>query len=177
MFVLEELEHAKRRRAEILGELKGFGGAQDASHVTDPHPEGRGAAMCMSRALADAQLNPEDIDYINAHGTATVANDKMETHAIKKAFGDHAYAIPISSTKSMVGHSTTAAGAIELVACLMTVRQGVIHPTINYTTPDPQCDLDYVPNTARQLSVRHVLSNSFGFGGYNVALIVSRFDG
>ena len=175
--VLENLDHARRRGAEIWGELTGFGAAQDAYRVTDAHPEGRGAASSIQRALDDARLNPEDIDYINAHGTGTVVNDKVETAAIKRVFGRHAYRVPISSSKSMMGHLTTAGGAVELVIAMLTVRNGVLPPTINYETPDPECDLDYVPNTAREVPCRHVLSNSLGFGGQNAALVVSRYDG
>ena len=175
--VLEELEHAKRRRVEIWAELSGYGSTQDAFRITDLHPEGRGAATCIRLALADARLNPDDIDYINAHGTGTVVNDRVETLVVKRTFGQLAYKVPMSSTKSMMGHSTTAGGATELVASLMAIRMGVVPPTINYETPDPQCDLDYVPNTAREIPCRHVLSNSFGFGGQNVALIVSRYNG
>ncbi|OHB84626.1 MAG: beta-ketoacyl-[acyl-carrier-protein] synthase II [Planctomycetes bacterium RBG_16_64_12] len=175
--VLEASEHARSRGAEIWGELTGYGTAQDAFSLSEPHPQGRGAVTSMQLALADARLNPQDIDYINAHGTSTVVNDKIETLAIKQVFGDEAYRVPISSTKSMMGHFTTAGGAIELVVGLMAARTGVLPPTINYETPDPECDLDYVPNTAREIDCRHVLSNSLGFGGQNAALIVSRFDG
>jgi len=176
MVVLESLEHAQRRGAEILAELTGYGSAQDAFRITDVHPEGRGAATCISLALKDADLQPEQISYVNAHGTGTVLNDKVETLAIKRVFGDTAYRVPISSTKSMLGHFTTAGGAIELVISTMAIRNGVLPPTINYETSDPDCDLDYVPNTAREITCRHVLSNSFGFGGQNVALVVSQFD-
>ena len=177
VLVLEELEHAKRRGAEIWGELTGYGSAQDAFRITDSHPEGRGAASCIKRALADARLNPDDIDYINAHGSSTEVNDRVETIAVKRALGDGAYRIPISSTKSMTGHLTTAGGAVELVSCLLVIRNGVVPPTINYETPDPECDLDCVPNEAREISCQHVMSNSFGFGGQNAALIVSRYHG
>jgi 3-oxoacyl-[acyl-carrier-protein] synthase II len=176
MVVLESLEHAQRRGAEILAELTGYGSAQDAFRITDVHPEGRGAASCMSLALKDADLTPEQISYVNAHGTGTILNDKVETLAIKRVFGDDAYHVPISSTKSMLGHFTTAGGAIELVVGIMAIRTGVLPPTINYETADPDCDLDYVPNVARERFCRHVLSNSFGFGGQNAALIVSQFD-
>lgn len=176
MVVLESLEHAQRRGAEILAELTGYGSAQDAYRITDTHPEGRGAVSCMTSALADANLTPELISYVNAHGTGTVLNDKIETIAIKRVFGDDAYHVPISSTKSMLGHFTTAGGAIELVIGVMAIRSGVVPPTINYETADPECDLDYVPNIARERNCRHVLSNSFGFGGQNVALVVSRYD-
>ena len=174
--VLEELEHAQARGAEILGELTGFASGHDAYRVTDTHPEGRGYVHCVQQALKQANLNFTDIDYINAHGTSTVMNDRIETVAIKNAFGRQAYRIPISSTKSMMGHSTTACGAMEMIVALMAVRTGVVPPTINYEVPDPHCDLDYVPNTAREIACRHVLSNSLGFGGQNAALLVSRFD-
>ena len=176
MVVLESLEHARRRGAEILGELTGYGSAQDAFRITDVHPEGRGAASSITNALKDADISPYEISYVNAHGTGTVLNDKIETLAIKRVFGDDAYRVPVSSTKSMLGHFTTAGGAIELVVAIMAIRSGVLPPTINYENADPDCDLDYVPNTARETVCRHVLSNSFGFGGQNVALVVSQFD-
>jgi 3-oxoacyl-[acyl-carrier-protein] synthase II len=176
MVVLESLEHARRRGAEILGELTGYGSAQDAFRITDVHPEGRGAASSITNALKDADISPYEISYVNAHGTGTVLNDKIETLAIKRVFGDDAYRVPVSSTKSMLGHFTTAGGAIELVVAVMAIRSGVLPPTINYENADPDCDLDYVPNTARETVCRHVLSNSFGFGGQNVALVVSQFD-
>lgn len=174
--VLEELEHARRRGAFIWGELSGFGSAQDAYRITDTHPEGRGTIAAIGRALDDARLEGEEIDYVNAHGTGTQLNDRVETLALKQAFGEHAYHVPISSTKSMLGHATTACGAIEAAISVLAVHQGVIPPTINHDNPDPDCDLDYVPNTARELTLRHVLSNSIGFGGQNAALVVSRFD-
>jgi 3-oxoacyl-[acyl-carrier-protein] synthase II len=174
--ILESLEHARRRGAEIWAELTGYGSAQDAFRITDVHPEGRGGATCMRRALMDADIEPSRISYVNAHGTGTVLNDKVETLAIKQVFGDDAYRVPVSSTKSMLGHFTTAGGAIELVVGIMAIRSGVLPPTINYETADPDCDLDYVPNVARETACRHVLSNSFGFGGQNVALVVSQFD-
>jgi 3-oxoacyl-[acyl-carrier-protein] synthase II len=174
LVVLEELEHARKRGAEIWGEVAGYGSSQNAFRITDSHPEGRGISDCVESALRDARLNPEQIDYINAHGTGTVENDRVETLGLKKVFGEHAYKVPVSSTKSMVGHLTTGCGALELVVCLMTLREGVAHPTINYETPDPDCDLDYVPNAAREVPCRHVLSTNFGFGGQNAALVVSR---
>ena len=177
MVVLEELEHAKRRGARIHGEVIGYGSTADAYRITDTHPEGRGAAACITMALADAGLGTGDIDYINAHGTSTDVNDKVETLAIKKVFGERAYKIPVSSTKSMLGHLIAAAGATELIVCLLAIRDGVLPPTINYETPDPNCDLDYVPNKAREGKCDRALSNSFGFGGQNIALIVSRFSG
>jgi len=176
MVVLEELEHARRRNADVLAEVTGYGSTADAFRVTDSHPDGRGAIACMKGALKDAGLGPEEIDYINAHGTSTQVNDRVETLAIKQVFGPQAYKIPVSSSKSMLGHLIAAAGAVELIICVMVLRQGVIPPTINYQTPDPDCDLDYVPNVAREKRCRHVLSNSFGFGGQNISLIVSRFD-
>jgi 3-oxoacyl-[acyl-carrier-protein] synthase II len=176
MLVLEELEHAKKRRAHIYAELTGYGSTADAFRVTDSHPEGRGAIACIQAALKDAALPPSEIGYINAHGTSTQVNDKVETLAIKHVFGDGAYTVPISSSKSMIGHLIAAAGAVELITCVMALRQSVLPPTINYETPDPECDLDYIPNTAREKRVQHVLSNSFGFGGQNISLIVSRFD-
>jgi 3-oxoacyl-[acyl-carrier-protein] synthase II len=173
--VLEELEHARKRGAKIYAEIAGYGSTCDAFRATDSHPEGRGAIACMRGALADARLNAGDIGYINAHGTSTQVNDQVETLAIKKVFGDYAYQLPVSSTKSMLGHLIAAAGAVELIVSILAIRQGVLPPTINYENPDPDCDLDYVPNTAREKRVQHVLSNSFGFGGQNVSLIVSKF--
>ena len=177
MLVLEELEHAKARGAQILGEIVGYGSTADAFRITDTHPEGRGAASCLRMAIKDAGANLDDIDYINAHGTSTEVNDKVESLAIKKVFGEQAYQVPVSSTKSMMGHLIAAAGATELIVCLMAIRDNVLPPTINYETPDPECDLDYVPNTAREARCDMAASNSFGFGGQNVTLIVSRFNG
>jgi 3-oxoacyl-[acyl-carrier-protein] synthase II len=174
MVVLEEFEHAKARGAKIHGELLGYGSTADAFRITDTHPEGRGAASCVRMALADAALNLDDIHYINAHGTSTDVNDKVESLAIKTVFGPQAYKIPVSSTKSMMGHLIAAAGATELIICLMAIRDNVLPPTINYETPDPACDLDYIPNAPRETTCRYALSNSFGFGGQNVALIVGR---
>jgi 3-oxoacyl-[acyl-carrier-protein] synthase II len=173
MVVLEEYERAKARGAKIYGEIAGYGTTADAFRITDTHPEGRGAAACIEMALKDAQLNDDDICYINAHGTSTAVNDKVETLAIRKAFGDQADKIPVSSTKSMTGHLIAAAGATELIICLLTLRDNVVPPTINYETPDPSCDLDYVPNQAREHKCKAVLSNSFGFGGQNITLIAS----
>jgi 3-oxoacyl-[acyl-carrier-protein] synthase II len=169
--VVEEREHALARGATIYGEVLGYGMSADAYHITLPRPGGSGAARAMDLAVKDAGLSPADIDYINAHGTSTKANDATETLAIKTVFGDGAYEIPISSTKSMHGHTLGAAGAIEALAALLAIRDGVVPPTINYTTPDPDCDLDYVPNEARKVDVRYAMSNSFGFGGHNVALV------
>jgi 3-oxoacyl-[acyl-carrier-protein] synthase II len=177
MLILEELEHARRRRATIYAELTGYGSTADAFRVTDSHPDGRGAIACMRLALRDSGLGPDDIGYINAHGTSTQVNDKVETLAIKQVFGEGAHRVPVSSTKSMLGHLIAAAGAAELITCVAALRGGVLPPTINYETPDPECDLDYVPNTPREKRVRHALSNSFGFGGQNISLIVSRFEG
>jgi 3-oxoacyl-[acyl-carrier-protein] synthase II len=174
LVVLEKYEHAVARGARIYGEVAGYGASADAFRITDIHPEGRGAAASMHKALRDARLNPDDIAYINAHGTSTPVNDRVETLAIKRVFGQQAYRTPISSTKSMTGHLLAAAGGTELIVCLMALRDGVAPPTINYETPDRDCDLDYVPNEARDIDCRHILSNSFGFGGQNVALVVSR---
>jgi 3-oxoacyl-[acyl-carrier-protein] synthase II len=176
MLVLEELDHAKTRGAPILAELTGYGSTADAFRVTDSHDEGRGAIACIRGALEDSGLAAEQIDYINAHGTSTKVNDFVETLAIKKVLGEHAYRVPISSSKSMLGHLIAAAGAVELITCIETLHRGWVPPTINYDTPDPECDLDYVPNTAREHRVRNALSNSFGFGGQNISLIVSRYN-
>ncbi len=175
MLVLEELEHAKKRGAKIYAELTGYGSTADAFRMTDSHPEGRGAIACIQGALDDAKVNPKDIGYINAHGTSTQVNDSVETIAIKKVFGDFAYQVPVSSSKSMLGHLIAAAGAVELITCIQAILHGGVPPTINYETPDPECDLDYVPNEARHKKFDHALSNSFGFGGQNVSLVVSRF--
>jgi len=170
--VLEDYERAKKRGAQIHGEILGYGTTADAFRITDTHPEGRGAITCMKMALRDSQKNPTDIDYINAHGTSTQVNDRVESLAIKEALGaDVAYKVPVSSTKSMTGHLIAAAGATELIISLLAIRDGVVPPTINYETPDPLCDLDYVPNAARDKKVKTILSNSFGFGGQNIALI------
>ena len=173
MLVLEEYEAARRRGATIYAEVAGYGSTADAYRLTDIHPQGRGAAQAMRLALQEARLNPGEISYLNAHGTSTSANDATETLAIHKAFGGDAQHLPVSSTKSMTGHLVTAAGGIEAVFSILALREGVVPPTVNYETPDPECDLDYVPNHPRELPVKHVLSNSFGFGGQNVALLFS----
>ncbi|MFP4057900.1 MAG: beta-ketoacyl-ACP synthase II [Candidatus Brocadiia bacterium] len=177
MLVLEELDHAKARGARIYAEVLGFGATCDAHHITAPEPEGTGAASCMLRGLEDAGKAPHQVDYINAHGTSTQLNDAMETRAIKRAFGEHAPRVPISSTKSMIGHLLGASGGAELVSTVLTVHRGVIPPTINYENPDPECDLDYVPNQARQADVGVALCNSFGFGGHNATVVVGKFAG
>jgi 3-oxoacyl-[acyl-carrier-protein] synthase II len=175
MVVLEELEHAKKRGAKIWGEIVGYGSTADAYRITDIHPEGRGAVGCMRAALADANLNPEQINYVNAHGTSTSVNDRVETRACKEVFGSHAMQVPVSSTKSMMGHLIAAAGATELIVCLLAIRDKILPPTINYENPDPDCDLDYVPNVAREANVRYALNNSFGFGGQNITLIAAEY--
>lgn len=174
ILVLEEMELAKRRGAHILAEMKGYAATADAHHITAPAEDGEGAQRCMRRALADAQLDVSQIDYINAHGTSTRMNDATETLAVKKVFGDHARRLMMSSTKSMTGHLLGAAGGAEAAFCVLALERGVVPPTINYTTPDPDCDLDYVPNTARDASLRHALTNSFGFGGTNASLIFGK---
>jgi 3-oxoacyl-[acyl-carrier-protein] synthase II len=171
VLILEELEHARSRGANIYGELLGYGMSADGYHITLPRPGGAGAARAMQAAIADAGLSPSGIDYINAHGTSTPANDKTETAAIKTVFGDGAYDTPISSTKSMTGHLLGATGAVESLACLLAIRDGVLPPTINYETPDEECDLDYVPNKAREVPIKTAMTNSFGFGGHNVSLV------
>ncbi len=177
MVILEELEHAKARGATIHGEVVGYGSTADAFRLTDTHDEGRGAIACLREALAEAKLNPEDIDYINAHGTSTHVNDSIETLAIKKTFGETAYRVPISSTKSMMGHLIAAAGSVEAIVCLLAIRDGVVPPTINLENPGEDCDLDYIPHTARTKAVDVALSNSFGFGGQNITLILKRYAG
>lgn len=177
IIVLEEMDFAVKRGAEIYGEITGFGCNADAHHITAPSPGGEGAARCMNLALNDAGLNPGDIDYINAHGTSTYMNDLCETQGMKKVFKDYAKDLWVSSTKSMTGHLLGAAGGVEAVFSLLTIKNGVVPPTINYETPDPECDLDYVPNTAREKQVDKVMSNSFGFGGTNATLIFQKFEG
>jgi 3-oxoacyl-[acyl-carrier-protein] synthase II len=175
VLVLEELEHAQRRGAHILAEISGYGVSNDAYHISHPAENGEGAAVCMKLALENAGLDGNDIGYINAHGTSTQLNDKSETAAIKTVFGEQAYSIPISSTKSMTGHLLGASGALESVFCVKVLNEGVLPPTINYQNPDPECDLDYIPNKSRQAQVGHVMSNSFGFGGHNATIIFSRY--
>jgi len=177
MVVLEELEHAKKRGATIYGEVLGYGSTADAYRITDTHPEGRGASACIRMALDDAGLGLGDIDYVNAHGTSTSVNDRVESLAIKQVFGPQAYKIPVSSTKSMMGHLIAAAGATEMIVCLLAIRDQILPPTINYENPDPDCDLDYIPNESRPAPCNRALSNSFGFGGQNISLIVGRFEG
>ncbi len=176
MVILEDCESAAKRRAPILAELAGYGTSCDAYRITDEAPDGRGAILAMRRAIEDASLSLRDIGYINAHGTSTPMNDRVETHAIKAVFGSYAYEIPVSSTKSMIGHTISAAGAVELITCVLALRDGIVPPTINYEFPDPDCDLDYVPNHARRVRIEAALSNSFGFGGHNDCLVVRRFD-
>jgi 3-oxoacyl-[acyl-carrier-protein] synthase II len=176
VLVLESLEHALGRNARILGELVGYGCTNDAFHISAPAENGAGAALCMRQALDRAGLEIDDIDYINAHGTSTPLNDKSETAAIKTVFGEQAYGIPVSSTKSMTGHLLGAAGALEAILSILVIQDGVIPPTINYQYPDPECDLDYVPNTSRRAQVDCVMSNSFGFGGHNATIILKRFN-
>jgi len=173
--VLEALEHAQARGARIHAELVGYAATDDASHVTLPAPGGRGAAASMRLAMADASMGSDEIDYINAHGTSTPPNDRAETAAIKTVFGERAYEIPVSSTKSMTGHLMGAGGGIEAIACILAIQNGCLPPTINYENPDPDCDLDYVPNVARSARIATAMSNSFGFGGHNATLIFRRY--
>lgn len=175
--ILERLEHAQERGAPILAELAGYGATADAYHITMPDEVGSGAAKAMELALKSAGLRPEDVDYVNAHGTSTPANDRLETLAIKSVFGEHVQRMPVSSSKSQVGHLLGAAGAVEGIICILALREGLLPATINYREPDPACDLDVVPNTPRQADLRTVVSNSFGFGGHNVSLVFRRFEG
>ncbi len=178
MLVLEDLDRAQARGAHIYGEILGYGSTSDAYRITDIHPEGRGAIACIKMAMADANCNSDQIDYINAHGTSTSVNDRVETLAIKGALGEeNARKTPVSSIKSMMGHLIAAAGSVEAITCLMAIRDNVLPPTMNYETPDPDCDLDYIPNQARDAQVQHAISNSFGFGGQNVSLILGQFNG
>ena len=176
VLVLESLAHAQARNAEVLAEIRGYGSTNDAYHISAPAENGAGAALCMRMALEDAGFDLTQIDYINAHGTSTPLNDKSETAAIKTVFGEQAYNIPVSSTKSMTGHLLGAAGALEAIITVKTLQEGFLPPTINYETPDPECDLDYVPNSARPAEVQHTMSNSFGFGGHNATIILSRYN-
>ena len=177
MLILEDLEFAKARGAHILAELVGYAATSDAHHITEPAPGGEGLVRAMRRALQKAGLRPEDVDYINAHGTSTPYNDRTETQAIKTCFGDYAYQVPISSTKSMTGHTLGAAGAVEAVISILAIQNGIIPPTINLHHPDPECDLDYVPNEARRTTVNIAMSNVMGFGGHNTSLIFKRYEG
>ncbi len=176
VLILEELNHALKRGAKIYGEVLGYGMSADAFHITAPAQDGTGAAKAMENALKDAGIAYNKIDYINAHGTSTPLNDKVETIAIKNVFKEHAHQIPISSTKSMTGHLLGAAGAVEAIAAIKSINENYIHPTINYKTPDPECDLDYVPNKGREMQVNYAVSNSFGFGGHNASLVFTKFD-
>ncbi len=176
MVVLEELEHAKARGATIYGEVAGYGSTADAYRITDIHPEGRGAIACMSMAIKDAGIDPSQVDYVNAHGTSTTVNDKVESKACREVFSPHGKVPPVSSTKSMMGHLIAAAGVTETIVCLMAIRDQILPPTINYENADPLCDLDYIPNQARQAKCKIALTNSFGFGGQNISLVVKQFQ-
>ncbi len=176
ILIIESLDHAKARKAQVLGEICGYGTSNDAYHISAPSENGAGAALCMQIALDNAGLSVDDIGYINAHGTSTQLNDKSETAAIKTVYGNHAYNIPVSSTKSMTGHLLGAAGALEALICVKVLLEQVLPPTINYETPDPECDLDYVPNQPRPARVQNIMSNSFGFGGHNASIILSRYS-
>ncbi len=176
MLIFEELEHARARGAKIYGEVLGYASSSNAYRLTDSPPDGQGAYLSMRDAINDAGLRPDQIDYINAHGTSTHQNDHSETMAIKRCFGDHARTLCISSTKSMMGHLVNGGGAVELIVCLLSMINGVVTPTINYDTPDPECDLDYVPNVARKQKVEHTLSNSFGFGGINATIVAGKYE-
>ncbi|NLN41740.1 MAG: beta-ketoacyl-ACP synthase II [Clostridiales bacterium] len=176
ILILESYEHAVSRGANILAEIVGYGATADAYHITAPSPDGEGAARAMKQAIQDAGIEPNMVDYINAHGTSTPYNDKFETAAIKTIFGDHAYKLAVNSTKSMIGHLLGAAGGVEAIAVVKTLQEQFIHPTINYTIPDPDCDLDYVPNNGRAAKVEYALSNSLGFGGHNASILLKRFS-
>ncbi|HYE80532.1 MAG TPA: beta-ketoacyl-ACP synthase II [Clostridia bacterium] len=176
MLIVEELEHAKKRGARIYGEIVGYGATGDAYHITAPAPDAYGAYRAMEMAVKDAGIAAKEVDYINAHGTSTDMNDRLETMAIKRLLGEDAGKVAVSSTKSMTGHLLGAAGAIEAIACLMAINEGIIPPTINYTTPDPECDLDYVPNKARNREVKYVMSNSLGFGGHNASIMLKKYE-
>jgi 3-oxoacyl-[acyl-carrier-protein] synthase II len=176
ILILEELEHAKRRNAKIYAEIVGFSATDDAYHITAPEPEATSVVSAIKDALKDAGILPEQVDYINAHGTSTPLNDKVETLAIKKAFGEHAYKLHISSTKSMIGHLLGAAGAVELIATVLCVKNNIVHPTINYTTPDPDCDLNYTPNECKEKIINYAMSFSLGFGGHNAVIVVKKYE-
>ena len=175
LLILESLEHAEKRGANILAEMSGYGASSDAHHVTQPHPDGEGAARAMKWAIEDAGITPDKVDYINAHGTSTPLNDKYETIAMKRMYGDHAYNLAISSTKSMTGHLLGAAGAIEAAFTVLAIKNDIVPPTINIENPDPDCDLNYIPNTAKKQPVNVAMSNSLGFGGHNASLVFERF--
>ena len=175
LLVLESLEHAEKRGANILAEMSGYGASSDAHHVTQPHPDGEGAARAMKWAIEDAGITPDKVDYINAHGTSTPLNDKYETFAMKRMYGDHAYNVAISSSKSMTGHLLGAAGAIEAAFTVLAIKNDIVPPTINIENPDPDCDLNYIPNTAKKQPVNVAMSNSLGFGGHNASLVFERF--
>ncbi len=177
ILILEELEHAVKRGASIIAEIVGYGCTCDAHHITAPHPEGLGGINCMKMAIADAGINPEEVGYINAHGTSTPLNDPGETAVIKKVFGDHAYKLAVSSTKSMTGHLLGAAGAVEAIISALALKDSFLPPTINYKTPDPDCDLDYVPNQGRKADIKYALSNALGFGGHNAAIVLKKYEG
>ena len=177
ILVVESMEHAQERGAKIYAEVAGWGVSSDAYHLVQPHPDGIGAGKAMSRALDNAQIEPDEVDYINAHGTSTPINDRSETAAIKIVFGKLAYDIPVSSTKSMIGHSLGASGSLEAIACVKSIEDGILHPTINQENSDPECDLDYIPNTARESKINIAISNSFGFGGQNACLVIKKFPG
>lgn len=177
ILILESLTFARARNAKVLAEICGYGTSDDAYHISSPAENGAGAALCIKLALEDAKIAPQDVNYINAHGTSTHLNDKSETAAIKTVFGDHAFRVAISSTKSMTGHLLGASGAVEAAISVLTIINGVIPPTINYQTPDPECDLDYVPNHSRQANINYVMSNSFGFGGHNATILLKKFEG
>lgn len=176
IIILEALDHALERGATIYAEVIGYGLTGDAFHIAAPAPEGEGMARCMQMAVDDAGIRPEEVDYINAHGTSTDLNDKFETQAIKTVFGEHSYKLAVSSTKSMTGHLLGGAGGVESAIAVLTIKNGIIPPTINYENPDPDCDLDYVPNVSRKAEVRTALTNSFGFGGTNAALVLRRYE-
>jgi 3-oxoacyl-[acyl-carrier-protein] synthase II len=177
ILILEELERARNRNAHIYGEIIGYGMSADGNHITAPDPEGTGAAKSMTNALRDARINPSNVQYINAHGTSTPLGDIAETKALKKVFGDDIRKIPVSSTKSQTGHLLGASGSVELIITLLAIERGVIPPTINQDSPDAECDLDYVPNNARETKIRCAMSNSFGFGGHNTSLLISALNG